>query len=149
PYPIMEWVMSEPMLPLVLLALGFFCQWLAWRVQLPAILFLLLTGIVLGPATGLLDPDALLGETLFPLVSMSVAVILFEGSLGLRWAEIRGVAPVVANLVGIGALVSLIVLAVAAHDLVGLSWEMALLFGALTCVTGPTVVAPMLRTVRP
>lgn len=141
--------MSEPMLPLVLLALGFFCQWLAWRVQLPAILFLLLTGIVLGPATGLLDPDALLGETLFPLVSMSVAVILFEGSLGLRWAEIRGVAPVVANLVGIGALVSLIVLAVAAHDLVGLSWEMALLFGALTCVTGPTVVAPMLRTVRP
>jgi NhaP-type Na+/H+ or K+/H+ antiporter len=144
-----EAAMSEPMLPLVLLALGFLCQWLAWRVQLPSILFLLLTGIILGPASGLLDPDALLGETLFPLVSLSVAVILFEGSLGLRWAEIRGVAPAVANLVGIGAVISLIVLAVAAHDLVGLSWELALLFGALTCVTGPTVVAPMLRTVRP
>ena len=87
------------LLPLFLLVLGFLCQWLAWRVRLPAILFLLLTGIVLGPATGLLDPDAIFGATLFPLVSLGVALILFEGSLGLRWSEIRGVAPVVVNLI--------------------------------------------------
>jgi NhaP-type Na+/H+ or K+/H+ antiporter len=140
---------SETLLPLALLVLGFLCQWLAWRVRLPAILFLLLTGILLGPASGLLDPDALFGELLFPLVSLGVAVILFEGSLGLRWAELRGVAPAVVNLVSIGALISVAVLAAAAHYLVGLSWELALLFGALTCVTGPTVVAPMLRAVRP
>jgi len=141
--------MNQSLMPLILLVLGFLCQWLAWRVRLPAILFLLLTGIVLGPVTGLFDPDAAFGEVLFPLVSLGVAVILFEGSLGLRWAEIRGVAPVVINLVSIGALVSLIVLGAAAHYLVGLNWELALLFGALTCVTGPTVVAPMLRAVRP
>ncbi|GIX34925.1 MAG: hypothetical protein KatS3mg126_0704 [Lysobacteraceae bacterium] len=141
--------MSSSLLPLVLLVLGFLCQWLAWRVRLPAILFLLLTGIVLGPATGLLDPDALLGDLLFPLVSLGVAIILFEGSLGLRWQELRGVAPAVINLVSIGALVSLGTLAAAAHYLLGLSWELSLLFGALTCVTGPTVVVPMLRSVRP
>ena len=55
-------------MPLFLLVLGFLCQWLAWRIRLPAILFLLLTGIVLGPATGLLDPDAMFGDSLFPLV---------------------------------------------------------------------------------
>nr|WP_225444810.1 sodium:proton antiporter [Pseudomarimonas arenosa] len=132
-----------------MLSLGFFCQWLAWRVQLPAILFLLLTGIVLGPVLGALEPDALLGDYLFPLVSLGVAVILFEGSLGLRWSELKGVGPAVANLVSIGAVISLLVLAAAAHYLAGLSWELSLLFGALTCVTGPTVVVPMLRSVRP
>lgn len=141
--------MSQSLMPLMLLVLGFLCQWLAWRVRLPAILFLLLAGIVLGPVSGLLKPDEVFGDALFPLVSLGVAVILFEGSLGLRWAEMRGVAPAVVNLVSLGALVSLIVLGAAAHYLVGLSWELALLFGALTCVTGPTVVAPMLRAVRP
>ncbi len=141
--------MSDSLLPLLLLLIGFLCQWLAWRVQLPAILFLLVAGIVLGPATGLLDPDALLGEFLFPLVSLGVAVILFEGSLTLRWSDLRGVAPAVVNLVSIGALITLGVIAAAAHYLVGLSWELSLLFGALTCVTGPTVVSPMLRSVRP
>lgn len=136
-------------MPLILLLLGFLCQWLAWRVRLPAILFLLLTGIVLGPVSGALNPDEVFGTALFPWVAMGVAVILFEGSLGLRWSEIRGVAPAVFNLVSIGALISLIVLAAAAHYIVRLPWELALLFGALTCVTGPTVVSPMLRAVRP
>lgn len=141
--------MDQALLPLGLLTLGFLCQWLAWRVRLPAILFLLLVGIVAGPITGALDPDALLGDMLFPLVSLGVAIILFEGSLGLRFAELRGVGSAVFNLVSIGALISLGVLALAAHYLAGLSWELALLFGALTCVTGPTVVVPMLRSVRP
>lgn len=141
--------MSHSLMPLILLVLGFLCQWLAWRVRLPAILFLLLTGIMLGPVTGLLDPDAVLGPALFPLVSLGVALILFEGSLGLRWGELRGVAPAVVNLVSVGALISLLVLATAAHYIARLPWDLALLFGALTCVTGPTVVAPMLRAVRP
>ncbi|MCP4519714.1 MAG: sodium:proton antiporter, partial [Delftia sp.] len=64
-----------------MLVVGFLSQWLAWRVKLPAILFLLLAGIVLGPVTGLLQPDKMLGELLFPLVSLAVAVILFEGGL--------------------------------------------------------------------
>ncbi len=72
--------------------IGLGCQWLAWRLKLPAILLLLIAGIFVGPVTGLLQPQALLGELLFPLVSLAVAVILFEGSLTLNFREIRGVS---------------------------------------------------------
>ena len=133
----------------LLLAVGFCAQWLAWRVRLPAILFLLLIGLALGPGLHWLDPNALLGDMLFPFVSLSVAIILFEGSLTLRLDELAGVGGTVLRLVSVGALLTLAVLAAAAHWLAGLDWEMALLFGALTCVTGPTVIVPMLRSVRP
>ncbi len=130
-------------------ALGIACQWLGWQLRLPAIVFLLLAGIAAGPATGLLRPDALFGELLFPLVTLSVAVILFEGSLTLRLADIRGVERVVLRMVTVGTLVSWVVVTVATQALVGASWEVATLFGAVMVVTGPTVIEPMLRTVRP
>ncbi|SEW27972.1 sodium:proton antiporter [Luteibacter sp. 329MFSha] len=140
----------EPALLLTLmLVIGFFCQWVAWRVRLPAILFLLLAGIVAGPVTGLLRPDKLMGDLLFPVVSLAVAVILFEGSLTLRFHELKGIGHAVRGLVSYGALLALALLAAAAHVIGGLGWELSFLFGALTCVTGPTVIAPMLRTVRP
>ncbi|TBR36559.1 MULTISPECIES: cation:proton antiporter [Dyella] len=132
-----------------ILAIGFFSQWLAWRVRLPAILFLLLAGILLGPVAGWLHPEHLLGDMLFPVASLSVAIILFEGSLTLKFQELPGIGPAVRGLVTYGAVLSVILLAGAAHLLAGLRWEIAWLFGALTCVTGPTVIAPMLRTVRP
>ncbi|WP_109127258.1 sodium:proton antiporter [Dyella sp. C11] len=132
-----------------ILGVGFLAQWLAWRVKLPAILFLLLAGILMGPVAGVLKPDALLGPLLFPVVSLAVAVILFEGSLTLRFSELPDIGRAVRGLVTYGAIVAVFMLGVAAHYLAGLSWEVALLFGALTCVTGPTVIAPMLRTVRP
>jgi len=132
-----------------LLALGLACQWLAWRLKLPAILFLLVAGLMLGPATGLLDPDALLGDLLFPFVSLGVAIILFEGSLTLRLSEIRGLGPSILRLVSIGALITMLGLAWVAHAVADLSWPLALLFGALCSVTGPTVIVPMLRSVRP
>jgi NhaP-type Na+/H+ or K+/H+ antiporter len=69
---------------------GILCQWFAWRVKLPAILFLLFAGIIGGPLTGWLDSDALFGDLLFPFISLSVAVILFEGSLTLRFHQISG-----------------------------------------------------------
>ena len=65
------------------------CQWLAWRLRLPAILFLLIAGILLGPYLGFLNPDALLGDMFFPIVSLAVAVILFEGSLTLKFSELK------------------------------------------------------------
>ncbi|MBD8880005.1 sodium:proton antiporter [Rhodanobacter sp. 7MK24] len=140
----------EPGLVLTgMLVIGFLCQWLAWRAKLPAIVFLLLAGLLLGPVLGLLRPDALLGDLLFPVVSLAVALILFEGSLALRFHELPGIGGVVRGLVSYGALLALLLLAVAAHLVTGLAWPIALLFGALTCVTGPTVIAPMLRTLRP
>lgn len=131
------------------LGVGFLAQWVAWRVKLPAILFLLLAGIALGPVSGLIEPDRLLGDLLFPMVSLAVAVILFEGSLTLRFSELRGIGSAVRGLVSYGAVVAVLLLGAAAHYLAGLSWEIALLFGALACVTGPTVILPMLRTLRP
>ena len=135
---------------LVAIALaGAVSQLLAWRVRLPAIVFLLLAGILLGPVAGWLDPDALFGDLLFPLVSLAVAVILFEGSLTLRVEDIRGHGTVVRRMVGVGSLISASVAGLAAHFFAGFGWELAALFGALMVVTGPTVVVPMLRTIRP
>ena len=79
-------------------------QWLAWRLRLPAILFLLLCGILAGPLLGWLHPDALFGPLLFPLVSLAVALILFEGSLTLHLSEWREIGQVVRRMVTIGAL---------------------------------------------
>lgn len=124
-------------------------QWLAFRTNLPAILFLLLSGILIGPGLGWLDPDALFGDLLFPFVSLAVAVILFEGALTLRREEIRGHGSVVTNMVLVGFFVTWVISAVAAHYLVGMSWEIAILFGAVMVVTGPTVIVPMVRAVRP
>ncbi|EKE67391.1 cation:proton antiporter [Gallaecimonas xiamenensis] len=130
-------------------AISLGAQWLAWRLKLPAILFLLAAGLLLGPGTGVLNPDLLLGEVLFPMVSIAVAIILFEGALTLRFNEIRGLVKVVRNLVTIGMLITFAVLAFACHWLLGVSLQVSLLFGAVMVVTGPTVVAPLLRTIRP
>ncbi|NII10894.1 sodium:proton antiporter [Oleiagrimonas sp. C23AA] len=132
-----------------MLAVGFVAQWLAWRVKLPAILFLLLAGLVMGPLTGWIHPDRIFGPTLFPMVSLAVALILFEGSMTLRLGELRGIGRAVRGLVSYGAVAAMLLLAAAVHWIAGLEWELALLFGALTCVTGPTVITPMLRTLRP
>ncbi len=133
----------------LILAASIACQWLAWRVRLPAIIFLLFTGILAGPVFGLLNPEQLLGDLFFPFVSMSVAIILFEGSLTLNFREIRGLQKVVRNMVSFGMLVTWLITAVAARYAIGLSWPIALLFGGITVVSGPTVIAPLMRTVRP
>jgi len=129
--------------------IGIACQWVAWRVKLPAILFLLMAGIVAGPVSGWLKPDQAFGQLLFPIISLSVAVILFEGSLTLKFTDIRGLQIVVRRLVTTGVLVTWGIIALATHWLLDFSWKLSLLFGAITVVTGPTVVVPMLRTVRP
>lgn len=125
------------------------CQWFAWWVKLPAILFLLIAGIVAGPVTGWLNPELLFGDLLFPFVSLAVAVILFEGALTLRFHEIKGMETVVRRMVTSGLVVTWAVTTLATHFVLGLSWELSFLFGAVTVVTGPTVIVPMLRTVRP
>ena len=130
-------------------AAALLCQWLAWRLKLPAILFLLLTGILAGPVLHLLDPQEMFGPLLMPLVSLAVALILFEGSLTLHLSEWREIGSVVHRLVTIGALSTWVVIAVATHWLLDFDWMLAILFGSLTLVTGPTVIVPMLRVVRP
>jgi len=142
--------LSDPLMSLVavgLLSIG--CQYLAYRVRLPAILPLLIVGILVGPVWGILDADALFGNLLFPVVSLSVAIILFEGSLTLKFRDIAGHGNMVRNLCSIGVIVTWGIAAVAAHYSLNISWQLAFLFGAIVTVTGPTVIVPMLRTVRP
>ncbi|PAP78140.1 cation:proton antiporter [Rubrivirga marina] len=139
--------------PLVTIAavvvLGIGAQWLAWRTKFPSILLLLGFGFLAGPVTGFLPQDALQGEWLFPFVSLAVGIILFEGGLTLRFDEFREVGKAVVNLITIGVLVTGVLGAVGAHYLAGFSWEVAIVLGALLTVTGPTVVLPLLRHVRP
>lgn len=129
--------------------LGMVCQWIAWRVKLPAILFLLITGVIAGPLLGWLKPDETFGQLLMPIISLSVAVILFEGSLTLKFKEIQGLQIVVRRLITTGVLVTWLTITLATHWLLDFSWKLSFLFGAITVVTGPTVVVPMLRSVRP
>ena len=131
------------------IALGISAQWLAWRTKLPAILLLLVFGIIAGPVTGWINPDELLGDILSPFVSISVAIILFEGGLSLRMAEFRKIGGVVIKLMTIGLIITWSLAAIAAYYLLGLSIEIAVLFGAILIVTGPTVIIPLLRQVRP
>lgn len=146
----MSQLFHEPVIAIAFIGVvAILCQWLAWWVKLPAILFLLLTGILLGPGLNIIDPDTLLGDLLFPFVSLSVTLILFEGALTLRLEEIRGLERVVRNLVSIGMLSTWLIVAASASYFLGFSWQIALLFGAIMVVTGPTVIVPMLRTVRP
>jgi NhaP-type Na+/H+ or K+/H+ antiporter len=133
----------------LLLGLGALCQWLAWRMRIAAILPLLLAGLLLGPGLGLLNPDELLGDLLFPVVSLGVAIILFEGSLTLRFSDIQNVSGIIRNLTSVGVLVTWGIMGAAAHYVVGLDWQLSLLFGALVAVTGPTVIMPMLRSIKP
>ncbi|MCK6484745.1 MAG: sodium:proton antiporter [Phycisphaerae bacterium] len=139
-----------PLTELVLvLVLGSLAQWIAWRLRLPSILLLLTTGIVVGPIVHVIDPDALFGALLRPVVSLSVALILFEGGLSLDFRELRGTGQIVWRLVTMGMAATWIVAAVAAHYVLGLDWSVAALLGAILTVTGPTVILPLLRTVRP
>ncbi|WP_339719872.1 sodium:proton antiporter [uncultured Paraglaciecola sp.] len=142
--------MSEPIIALVTVGLvSIACQFLAYRIKLPAILPLLIAGIVVGPVTGLIDADLLFGDLLFPIVSLSVAIILFEGSLTLKFKDISGHGSMVRNLCSVGVLITWVIAAPIAHYALDMTWQMAFLFGAIVTVTGPTVIVPMLRTVRP
>lgn len=137
-----------PLAALVVLGIG--AQWLAWRLRVPSILLLLISGFIAGPAVfGLVDPDKLLGDLLMPLVSISVALILYEGGLTLHFAELPSVASVVRNLCSLGAVVTWAVAAAAAWFFFGLDIRLAILLGAVLVVTGPTVIGPMLRHIRP
>jgi NhaP-type Na+/H+ or K+/H+ antiporter len=132
-----------------ILVLGIVGQWLAWRLGLPSILVLLIFGILAGPVTGLLDPDQILGPLLVPLVSLSVAVILFEGGLNLKIDELREIGAVVRNLITVGVLVTWVLASTAAHLILGLDIFIAILLGSILVVTGPTVILPLLLHVRP
>jgi NhaP-type Na+/H+ or K+/H+ antiporter len=126
-------------------AAGIAAQWFAWRLQLPAIVLLLAAGFIAGPATGFLDPAADFGSIYRPMVSIAVAIILFEGGLTLNFKEIRETSTAVRRIIMYGGPLTWGLSALAAHYIGGLSWPTAIVLGAILVVTGPTVIMPLLR----
>ncbi|MCM2371232.1 cation:proton antiporter [Aporhodopirellula aestuarii] len=138
-------------------ALGVTAQWLAWRTGLPSILVLLVFGVLLG---WFVQPDAFLSaltegdqtagpNLLFPLVALSVGVIMFEGGLTLKFAELGESGSASLRLVTLGALLAFAGNTIAVHFILNWGWQLSALLGAILVVTGPTVIGPLLRQVRP
>ena len=129
--------------------LGILAQWLAWRVRLPSILLLLAFGFAAGQL-GIVNTDQLIGrDLLFSIASLSVAIILFEGGMTLRLHELDASGKTVLRLVTLGALVTWLLTATAAWAIFGFCPSVAALAGAILVVTGPTVIGPLLRHIRP
>lgn len=125
--------------------LGIGAQWIAWRTGWPAIALMLAAGVIAGPVTGLVVPDEVFGELLEPMISVAVALILFEGGLSLNFRELRKTEGAVARLMLIGVPVGWVLGALACYYVAGLVWPVAILFAGILVVTGPTVVIPLLR----
>ena len=132
-----------------IVVIGIAAQWVGWRLAIPSILILLLAGLIAGPVTGFIDPDELFGELLLPIVSLSVAIILFEGGLSLKLDELRHSGRAVVNLVTGGVLITWVLASGAAYFIFDIELQLAILTGAILTVTGPTVIGPLLRHIRP
>lgn len=125
--------------------LGIGSQWVAWRFRMPAIAVMSITGLLAGPVFGLIDPAEDFGNLYDPIISIAVAIILFEGSLSLKFKELRGLGKPLIRISTIGAFIAWILGSLTAHYMAGLSWAGAFVIGGLFIVTGPTVIMPLLR----
>ncbi|XCF06448.1 sodium:proton antiporter [Tamlana crocina] len=145
-----------------IIILGILAQWVAWKFKIPAILPLILIGLLVGPiAAEFLSEDGnkwiepvwngknglFPGDGLYYFVSLAISVILFEGGLTLKRSEIKTVGPVITKLITIGAAITFFGGGILANQIFGLSWELAFLFSGLIIVTGPTVITPILRNI--
>ncbi len=146
--------------------MGIMAQWLAWRIKVPAILPLIITGLAVGPISTFFTHDGqkllepLLIESgeggsygifpdryLFSFVSLAIGIILFEGGLTLKRKEIAGVGPAILKMITVGSLVTFIGAGLASHFIMDLNWAISFLFAGLVIVTGPTVIAPILQNI--
>lgn len=132
----------------LIFSLGILAQWLAWRLRLPAIVLFAAAGLLIGPIMQWVNPSLVLGDVFRPLVSLCVAVILFEGGLSLHWHELSVAASGVRRLVTVAAVLSFGLGTLAAYWVGGLEIPVAMVFGAIVVVTGPTVIMPLLRQSR-
>lgn len=145
-----------------IIILGILAQWVAWKLKIPAILPLILIGLMVGPiAAEFLSEDGskwiepiwngqkglFAGESLFYFVSLAISIILFEGGLTLKLNEIKNVGPVITKLITLGSAITFFGGAIAVHYIFGLTWDISFLFSALIIVTGPTVISPILRNI--
>jgi len=144
-----------------IIILGIIAQWVAWRLKLPAILPLILIGLLVGPFSTLFSDDGTKwiepiwngvegffpGESLYYFVSLAISIILFEGGLTLKRSELRNIGPVITKLITLGSIVTFVGAGAATYFIFGLSLKISFLFSGLIIVTGPTVISPILRNI--
>lgn len=144
-----------------IIILGILAQWVAWKFKIPAILPLILIGLIFGPISTLFTEDGhkiiepiwngekglFPGDGLYYFVSLAISIILFEGGLTLKRNEIKNVGPSITKLITLGAAVTFFLGGLLAHYYFGLRWELSFLFSSLIIVTGPTVISPILRNI--
>jgi NhaP-type Na+/H+ or K+/H+ antiporter len=145
-----------------IIILGILAQWVAWKFKIPAILPLILIGLLVGPVAAeffssngskWIEPiwngekGLFPGEGLFYFVSLAISIILFEGGLTLKKSEINNVGPVITKLVTLGSVITFFLAGIFAHYIFDLGWELSFLFSSLIIVTGPTVISPILRNI--
>ena len=145
-------------------ALGIGAQWLAWRLQRPAIVLMAIAGLIFGPLVGYLmnlsfmpaaghdflsiirlNPISDFGDVYRPMIGLAVAIILFEGGLTLRFKDLGDATAAVKRMVFVAAPIVWVAGAAAAHHIVGIPWDISIMVGGLFVVTGPTVIMPLLR----
>ena len=144
-------------------ALGIGAQWLAWKLQRPAIVLMAIAGLIFGPLVGFLmglpvpsivheclemlrlDPQVDFGDVYRPMIGIAVAIILFEGGLNLKFKDLGDAKSAVIRMVILAGPIAWLLGTFAAHFLVGLEWDLAAMVGGLFIVTGPTVIMPLLR----
>lgn len=141
--------------------LGIIAQWFAWKLKLPAILPLILIGLLVGPISTMFTEDGskliapiwngskglFPGDGLYYFVSLAISIILFEGSITLKRSEIANVGPVITKLITLGSTVTFFGAGLCAHFIFDLNWQVSFLFASLVIVTGPTVITPILRNI--
>jgi len=143
--------------------LGIGAQWLAWKLQKPAIVLMAIAGLIFGPLLGWLlgfnlpefivpliealrlNPVKDFGDLLRPVVGIAVAIILFEGGLTLKFSDLRDASKAVRRMVIFAGPISWLLGTLAAHYIVRLPWDISAMVGGLFVVTGPTVIIPLLR----
>ena len=144
-----------------IIVLGIIAQWVAWRMKLPAILPLIIIGLLVGPFSTFYTADGnkliepvwngsmglFPGEMIYYIVSLSISIILFEGGLTLKRSELSNVGPVISKLITLGSMVTFFGAGFASHYIFDLSWPISFLFSSLIIVTGPTVITPILRNI--
>jgi NhaP-type Na+/H+ or K+/H+ antiporter len=145
-----------------IIILGILAQWFAWKFKIPAILPLILIGLLVGPiAAAYLSEDGskwiepvwngekglFPGDNLYYFVSLAISIVLFEGGLTLKRNEIKNVGPVITKLITLGSAITFFGAGIVTHFIFGLGWDLSFLFSGLIIVTGPTVITPILRNI--
>lgn len=129
--------------------IGMLSQWISWRLKIPVVIILLLSGFAVGPIFGLINPNITIGEdVIHAIVELSVALILFDGAMQLKVSEFKEVSSGLKRILSGGVLIHFVLISFAAHYLMNFSVGFSALMGGILIVTGPTVIIPALREAR-